>query len=244
MIKRTIWHPDEIVWCLIVLQPVFVIMINLCFFCGKLYFVEKNCRGLMLFSFLWNSISGSPTACFKSMINDKFWRQIWVLFHTIFMELLKTNVHAINLKNTFRMHLWKSLQVKCLCFHLFSVSNCCCCWPANILSHISSNFALQFGPDFCGGAVLKYYFLFVTFLPQKSWPSRFKILGDHDLKVKPYFVALCGDTALKQSGLYLSLKKVWHFHIVQNFSQNNWETPQGTFNIYIHYKSGLRRHAH
>ena len=174
MIKRTIWHPDEIVWCLIVLQPVFVIMINLCFFCGKLYFVEKNCRGLMLFSFLWNSISGSPTACFKSMINDKFWRQIWVLFHTIFMELLKTNVHAINLKNTFRMHLWKSLQVKCLCFHLFSVSNCCCCWPANILSHISSNFALQFGPDFCGGAVLKYYFAFVTFFS--------KNLGKVDLR--------------------------------------------------------------
>ena len=82
-------------------------------------------------------------------------------------------------------------------------------------------FALHFGPDFCGGAILKYYFSFVTFLLQKSWPSRFKILGDHDLKVKPYFVALCGYTALQQSGLYLSLKKVWHFHIVQNFSQNN-----------------------
>ena len=157
----------------------------------------------MLFSFLWNSISGSPTACFKSMINDKFWRQIRVLFSRIFMQLLKTNVHAFNLKNIFRMHIQKSMQIKCLCFHLFCLSNCCC-WPANI----SSNFALQFGPAFCSGAVLKYYFAFVTFLLQKSWPSRFKILGDHDLKVKPYFVALCGDTALKQSGLYLSLKKV------------------------------------
>ena len=65
------------------------------------------------------------------------------------------------------------MQVKCLCFHLFCLSNCCC-WPANILSHISSNFALQFGPDFCGGAILKYYFSFVTFC--------FKNLGQVDLR--------------------------------------------------------------
>ena len=65
------------------------------------------------------------------------------------------------------------MQVKCLCFHLFCLSNCCC-WPANILSHISSNFALQFGPDFCGSAILKYYFSFVTFC--------FKNLGQVDLR--------------------------------------------------------------
>ena len=125
-------------------------------------------------------------------------------FHGTFENQCSCNQLEKHLQNAYM----ESLQVKCLCFHLFSMSNCFCCWPANILSHISSNFALQFGPDFCGGAVLKYYFAFVTFLLQKSWPSRFKILGDHDLKVKPYFVALCGDTALKQSGLYLSLKKV------------------------------------